>query len=164
MANGVQDVALAFEPKEGNELTKPPRKPSEPIFERGIIEHVLVTGSAMGGLAFITFYYLNQLGVDIQHARNMTLMLMVLFGNIHVLSSRSENSSLFTMPFFSNPFLILAVPIAQLFHIGAMYTPGLNQLLQIQPITVTQWTGLLFVAVVLLFVEEGHKYFLRKRT
>jgi Ca2+-transporting ATPase len=163
IANGVQDVALAFEPKEGNELTKPPRKPSEPIFERSIIEHVLVTGTAMGVFAFSTFYYLNQLGLEIQDARNMTLMLMVLFGNIHVLSSRSENSSLFTMPFFSNPFLILAVPIAQLMHIGAMYTPGLNQILQIQPITAMQWTGLLLVAVALLCVEELHKYFLRNR-
>jgi len=42
ITNGVQDVALAFEPKEGNELTAPPRKSSEPIFERGIIEHVVV--------------------------------------------------------------------------------------------------------------------------
>ena len=163
IANGVQDVALAFEPKEGNELTKPPRKPSEPIFEHSIIEHVLVTGTAMGVFAFGAFYYLNLQGMDLENARNMTLMLMVLFGNIHVLSSRSESRSLLTLPFFSNPLLILAVPIAQLIHIGAMYTPGLNNILQIQPITMQQWMGLLFVAVILLLVEEVHKYFLRKR-
>ena len=55
------------------------------------------------------------------------------------------------------------MPIAQLIHIGAMYTPGLNNILQIQPITMQQWMGLLFVAVILLLVEEVHKYFLRKR-
>ena len=48
----------AREPKEGGELNKPPRKPSEPIFERKIIEHVLVTGSTMGLLAFGTFWFL----------------------------------------------------------------------------------------------------------
>ncbi len=163
IANGVQDVALAFEPKEGNELTKSPRKPSEPIFERRIIEHVLVNGTVMGLLAFATFFYLIEQQTELQNARNLTLMLMVLFGNIHVLSSRSEKISLFTMPFFANPFLILAVPIAQLIHIGSMYTPGLADVLQINPITYQQWMGLLLVATTLLFVEETHKHFLRKR-
>ena len=164
IANGVQDVALAFEPKEGKELTIPPRNPREPIFERSIIEHVLVNGTVMGLLAFTTFYYSIEQGTDLQNARNLTLMLMVLFGNIHVLSSRSETKSLFTMPFFGNPLLTLAVPIAQIIHIGAMYTPGLSHVLQISPITPLQWMGLLLVAISLLFVEETHKYFLRKRT
>lgn len=163
IANGVQDVALAFEPKEGKELTIAPRKPNEPIFERSIIEHVLVNGTVMGVLAFTTFFYALEQETALHNARNLTLMLMVLFGNIHVLSSRSEKRSLFTMPFFANPFLILAVPIAQLIHIGAMYTPGLSHVLQIAPITPRQWIGLLLVAFTLLLVEEIHKYFLRKR-
>ena len=163
IANGVQDVALAFEPKEGNELTIPPRNPSEPIFERRIIEHVLVNGTVMGLLAFATFSYLIELGSELQDARNLTLMLMVLFGNIHVLSSRSEKRSLFTMPFFANPFLILAVPIAQIIHISAMYIPGLSHVLQITPISASQWLGLLVVAITLFVIEEMHKYFLRKR-
>jgi len=163
IANGVQDVALAFEPKEGNELTMPPRNPGEPIFERGIIEHVLVNGTLMGGLAFATFFYFIEQGTDLQNARNLTLMLMVIFGNIHVLSSRSEKKSLFTLPFFANPLLILSVPIAQMIHIGAMYTPGLSAILQINPITSPQWLGLLLVAITLLGVEETHKYMLRRR-
>ncbi|MCW8995631.1 MAG: HAD-IC family P-type ATPase [Psychromonas sp.] len=163
IANGVQDVALAFEPKEGNELKIPPRNPDEPIFEHSIIEHVLVNGTVMGLLAFTTFFYSIQLGTELQDARNITLMLMILFGNIHVLSSRSEKKSLFTMPFFANPLLILAVPIAQLVHIAAMYTPGLSNILQITPITSQQWTSLLLIAMTLLLVEELHKYFLRKR-
>ncbi len=163
IANGVQDVALAFEPKEGKELSVAPRNPNEPIFERSIIEHVLVNGTVMGALAFTTFFYALEQQTALHNARNLTLMLMVLFGNIHVLSSRSEKRSLFTMPFFANPFLILAVPIAQLIHIGAMYTPGLSDVLQITPITARQWMGLLLVAITLLLVEEIHKYFLRKR-
>jgi len=163
IANGIQDVALAFEPKEGKELTEPPRKPTEPIFERSIIEHVIVNGTIMGLLAFATFYSAIALGAELQNARNLTLMLMVLFGNIHVLSSRSEKRSLFSMPFFANPFLILAVPIAQLIHISAMYTPGLSHVLAIKPIPPAQWMGLLLIAFTLLLVEEIHKYFLRKR-
>ncbi|MFT6927073.1 MAG: Ca2+-transporting ATPase [Psychromonas sp.] len=68
------------------------------------------------------------------------------------------------MPLFSKPLLILAVSIAQLIHIGAMYTPVLNNVLQIQAITVEQWGELLLLAFILLFTEEMHKYFVREKT
>ncbi len=163
VANGLQDVALAFEPKEGGELKRPPRNPSEPVFERGIVEHVLVIGSVMGVLCFATYLILIDRGTPVEEARNLVLMLMVLFGNIHALSARSEHRSLFKIKFFANPFLITAVPLAQLIHIGAMYTPGLSDVLQISPITGMQWLTLLGVASLLLIAEELHKYTVRKR-
>ncbi|MEQ8603088.1 MAG: HAD-IC family P-type ATPase [Marivibrio sp.] len=162
VANGLQDVALAFEPKEGGELAQRPRKPSEPIFERRIVGHVLVTGSTMGLLAFGVFWHLNATGVPIEEARNLTLMLMVLFGNIHALSSRSETRSLFSMRLFANPFLALAVPTAQLVHIAAMYVPGLSDVLALSPIGLQEWGTLLLVALGLLAVEEAHKAALRR--
>jgi Ca2+-transporting ATPase len=163
VANGLQDVALAFEPKEGGELTRPPRSPAEPIFERHIIEHILVTGTVMGGLAFATYYSLLNNGTDVADARNLTLMLMVLFGNIHALSSRSEERSLFQIHFFANPFLIIAIPVAQMVHIGAMYMPGLSDVLEIRPITSGQWFSLLGIALILLVIEELHKFWLRRK-
>jgi magnesium-transporting ATPase (P-type) len=163
IANGLQDVALAFEPKEGGELLRQPRKPAEPIFERGIIEHVLVTGSVMGVLAFATFAWLMEQGTSVEEARNLVLILMILFGNIHALSSRSEDKSLFRMRFFANPFLIIAVPVAQLVHIGATYTSWPGEVLQLNPISAQQWLSLLAVALLLLLAEELHKYSIRIR-
>ncbi|MGF1606760.1 MAG: cation-translocating P-type ATPase [Rhodothalassiaceae bacterium] len=163
VANGLQDVALAFEPKEGGELDERPRAPSEPIFERHIIEHVLVTGTVMGGLAFTVYFWLMGQGTPEAEARNLVLMLMVLFGNIHALESRSERRSLFRIRFLANPFLVLAVPFAQLIHIGAMYTPGLSDVLQLQPISFQAWAMLLGVALILLVVEEIHKWTIRRR-
>ena len=161
VANGVQDVALAFEPKEGSELLKPPRKPSEAIFEKHIIEHVLVIGGSMGLLAFAVVATLNYLGVSEAEARNLTLLLMVMFGNIHALSSRSETQSLFKMSWFSNPLLLIAVPLAQAIHVGVMYLPGLRDVLEMQPVTLSQWSWLAGVALLLLLIEETHKWKLR---
>ena len=163
VANGVQDVALAFEPKEGSELKARPRNPNEPIFERHIIEHVLITGTVMGLLAFGNFYYEMQMGATAEQARNLTLMLMVLFGNVHALSSRSESQSIFRMPLQRNLLLVFAVPIAQLVHIGAMYTPYISDVLELQPISFLEWARLLLVACSLLLVEETHKWFIRRR-
>ncbi len=163
VANGLQDVALAFEPKEGAELTRPPRNPNEPVFESHIIQHVIVTGSVMGVLAFSTYAYLMNSGTAVEEARNLTLMLMVLFGNIHALSSRSETRSLFAIRFFANPFLVIAVPFAQLIHIAAMYTPVIGDVLELNPISLNQWLVLAAISLILLVVEELHKWFLRRR-
>ncbi|MCR9071321.1 MAG: HAD-IC family P-type ATPase [Alphaproteobacteria bacterium] len=162
VANGLQDVALAFEPKEGGELSQPPRRPNEAIFERRIVGTVLLIGGAMGLLAYTTFQTLLNLGYDLDMARNLTLMLMVLFGNIRALCSRSETRSLFGIPLLSNPFLVLAVPVAQLVHIGAMYVPGLNGVLAIQPISLHEWAAMLAVALSLLGLEEVHKAWRRR--
>ncbi len=163
VANGLQDVALAFEPAEGDELQQRPRKPTEPIFERRILQHVLVAGSAMGVLAFGVYAFLVQSGSDVDQARNLTLMLMVLFGNVHALSSRSETRSLFRIRFLSNPFLAMAVPLAQLLHIATMYIPGLSSVLSVRPISLGEWLTLLGVALLFLGVEEGHKAWLRRQ-
>ncbi len=162
IANGLQDVALAFEPAEGQELARPPRKTKEPVFERRIVEHVVITGSVMGLLAFATYWYLLVQRTPEPEARNLTLMLMVLFGNIHALSSRSETRSIFQIRFFANPFLVLAVPLAQAVHIGATYMPGISDVLQLQPVSLQSWLALLGVALLLLVIEELHKALLRR--
>ncbi|GMG83922.1 HAD-IC family P-type ATPase [Paralimibaculum aggregatum] len=163
VANGLQDVALAFEPREGGELDRRPRRPDEPIFEARVLRHVLLAGTVMGLLAFGLYAALIWSGHAPEAARNLTLMLMVLFGNLHALSSRSETRSVFAMPLARNPFLALAVPAAQLLHVGAMYVPGLSGVLEIAPISLAEWAGLLCLAAVLLGVEEAAKALERRR-
>ena len=88
---------------------------------------------------------------------------MVLFGNVHALSSRSETQSLFTMPPLRNPFLAIAVPFALLLHLGAMHVPGLRDVLDITPVDGPTLLTLAGIALVFLAFEEGHKATLRWR-
>ncbi|MDX1712049.1 MAG: HAD-IC family P-type ATPase, partial [Rhodovibrionaceae bacterium] len=154
VANGVQDVALGFEPAEGDELDRPPRRPGERIFERRLLEHVAVNGIIMGVAAYLTFGHFLGLGEDVESARNLTLMLMVLFGNVHVLNTRSETRSIFAIPLARNPVLISSVIFAQAVHIGAMYTPVLSGVLDLQPIDFDAWLQLLAVASILIVADE----------
>jgi len=159
VTNGIQDVALAFEPEEGNELKRPARPPNEPIFNRLMIERVLINAIVMGCLAFGLFKWQLMQGVAEQEARNMTLLLMVLFENVHVLNSRSEHASIFRQYFFGNKFLLFGMLAAQGVHIGAMYTPGLSELLELSPVSLQQWSTLLFIALTLILVDELHKLY-----
>lgn len=158
VTNGIQDVALAFEPAEGDELQQRARPPKQPIFNRLMIERVAVNAVVMGCLAFGLFKWQLDMGIAEFEARNMTLLLMVLFENVHVLNSRSEHQSITRQYFFGNKFLLFGMLAAQGVHIGAMYTPGLNSLLAISPVSFEQWSTLLLVALVLIVVDESHKY------
>jgi len=159
VTNGIQDVALAFEPREGNEMHQPPRKPDEPVFNRLMIERTLISAAVIGALAFLTFQNLLSAGMSIEGARNSTLLLMVLFENVHAFNSRSESRSVFSHNPLANPLLLFGTVIAQMVHIAAMYVPGLNTVLDMQPVSLTQWLALVPVALVILLVMELHKWF-----
>jgi len=157
VTNGIQDVALAFEPAEGDELQRRPRPPKEPIFNRLMVERVLINAFVMGGLAFLVFAWQIENGVSVESARNITLLLMVLFENVHVLNSRSETRSLFRISLLSNPLLIFGMLAAQSIHIIAMQTPGISTLLDLEPVSFATWGTLLAIALVLIVVDELHK-------
>ena len=157
VTNGIQDIALAFEPAEGNELKNPPRSPKEGVFNRVMIERVLLSALVIGVVAFLVFKYLYAQGHGLDAARNGTLLLMVLFENIHVFNSRSETRSVFTHNPLRNHFLLFGTLAAQLIHIGAMYTPWISDVLNIQPVSLDYWLDMLLISISVLIVMEGHK-------
>ncbi len=157
VTNGIQDIALAFETGEPGVLMRRPRPPDQPVFDRRMIEQVVLLGSWMGAVAFATFWYLLGRGMPEAEARNIVLLLMVLFENVHAFNARSERRSVFLIPFSANPFLVVAVVAAQAVHIGAMYTPGLRTVLDLQPIAFETWAGIAGVALSLLVAAEIYK-------
>jgi magnesium-transporting ATPase (P-type) len=157
VTNGIQDVALAFEPAEGDELLRPPRSPREPIFNRLMVERVIVSAMVIGIVAFFLFQLLLTRGYTLDEARNGTLLLMVLFENIHVFNCRSEIRSTFRHNPLRNPILLIGTVAAQLVHIGAMYTPWISDVLRIQPVSPQHWLELLGLALSILVVMELHK-------
>ena len=62
-----------------------------------------------------------------------------------------------------NRILLFGTVIAQLIHIGAMYTPWLKDVLGIQPVSLEHWIDLLLLAMTVTVVMELHKLFLQWR-
>ena len=159
----IQDVSLAFDPPEGNELKQPPRDPEESIFDRLMTTRILITAGVMGCICLIEFYWmLNVGGYGEEGARNIVLLQFVLFENVIVLNSRSETQSFFTQPLMKNPLLIYGTLAAQAMHIAAMYTPGLSDVLYIHPVSLREWSILLAIALIPMAVIEMEKWVRRK--
>jgi len=164
VTNGIQDVALAAERGEGDELSYPPRKPTEPIFNRALLRKVWYSTAIIGGGGFAMFYWLLEQGYTESHARNLLLLLFVLFENFQVLNCRSEHHSIFRRGFFSNPLLLLGVAAAQGLHIAALYIPALSGVLQLSPVSFAEWGVLLGLASIVLLAAEVEKWWSRRNS
>jgi P-type Ca2+ transporter type 2C len=157
VTNGLQDVALAAEKAEGDELTRPPRRPGEPIFDASMLRRIAVSAAVMGGGGFAVFAWLISSGYSVEAARSLLLLLFVLFENFQTLNSRSEHRSVLRQSLFDNPFLITTIIGAQGLHVLATYVPGLNTTLGLQPFAPAEWTTLLLVAATVLVAMELEK-------
>ena len=162
VTNGIQDVALAFEPAEGNELARPPRPPREPVFDRSMLERVLMSALVMGGIAYAAYHWMLARGAAVEDARNGALLLMVLFENVQAFNSRSETLSVFAHNPLRNKLLLFGALAALLVHVAAMYTPGLSAVLGVHPVPASTWAGLVPLALALLAAMELYKAWRRR--
>jgi magnesium-transporting ATPase (P-type) len=164
VTNGIQDVALAFEGGEPGAMKRPPRKPSEKIFNPYMVNQTIVSGATMGLIVFGLWYYLNNYTqMDEIHARDLILLLMVFMQNFHTFNCRSERVSAFKVPLKRNIILVFGVLAAQGIHILSMQIPFMQNILRIEPITFYQWAYILGLAVPIILVMEVFKYFRRKK-
>jgi magnesium-transporting ATPase (P-type) len=165
VTNGIQDVALAFEGGEPDAMKRPPRKPSEKIFNPLMINQTLVSGTTMGFIVFGLWYYLNTYTqMDEIHARDIILLLMVFMQNFHAFNARSERVSAFKIPLKRNIILVFGILAAQGIHILSMHIPFMQNILRIEPIAFNEWLYILVLAVPILLAMEVFKFINKLKT
>jgi magnesium-transporting ATPase (P-type) len=157
VTNGIQDVALAFEPGEPGVLERPPRPPTERIFNRIMIERTLLAGVTFAILGLASWTWWLEQGMSVPEARNLLVQLFVLFEIMHIGNARSENVSMFRLNPFRNPVLLLGTLGALGIHLAALHLPFFQGLLGISPIPWDRWLTLALSASVIVLVMEVHK-------
>lgn len=158
VTEGIQDIALAFEGKEPDIMQRRPRKPKEPVFNKQMVEQCLLVGVYIGTLAFAIFYWLYELqGYSAETARNLVLLFLVSFNNFQTLNCRSETRSAFSIPLNANPFLIISIICAQSLHIAAMHVPLLQDILDLNPVTIGEWSIMIGLASSVFVLGEVYK-------
>lgn len=157
VTNGIQDVALAFEPGEKGILQRKPRPPNESIFNRIMIERTVLSALVMASVGFVVFQWLLKHGWTEYSARNALLLLMVLFENVHIFNCRSELQSAFAISPRKSPILMIGMVAAFLVHLSMMYLPWGQALLDTEPVDGKTWVFLVASALSVLLVMELHK-------
>jgi len=162
VTNGLQDVALAFEPGEKDVLDRPPREPREGIMSRLLIERtILVALIIAAGVIYEFIHALNE-GVSVEKARTIAVTTMVFFQFFQAWNCRSEIQSLFSMNPFGNPFLLFCTIGAFLAHLGAIYVPAMQWIFRMEPIMASEWLRIGLMSLTVVIAVEIDKW-LRRR-
>ncbi len=163
VTNGIQGVALAFEPGEGDSLRRKPRPPGEAVFNRLMIERTVLAMLVVGGGGFAVYDFAIRLGWEVADARNLLLLTMVLFENFHVGNCRSETRSAFALSPLRSPALFFGTLGAFLIHVVAMHVPFLQNILGTSPVDPMFWGTALAVSVIIVPAVELHKWWWARR-
>jgi Ca2+-transporting ATPase len=158
VTNGLQDVALAFEPGEPDVLQRPPRSQKEGILSRLLWERTALAGVVMAAGTLALFRWeLDRPGSSLAAAQTVALTTMVLFQVFHVGNSRSERQSILRRSPLSNPFLFVSTAAALSVHVGALYFPPTQFILRVEPIELEAWVRIVLIAASVLAAVEVHK-------
>ncbi len=163
VTNGIQDVALAFEPGDPDVLDRPPRGRREPLIPWLLWERTAFVGLVMaaGTLALFRYEY-DQSGGDLVRAQTVALTTLVLFQVFHVGNSRSEWRSIFSKSPLSNPLLFVGTAFAVSIHTLALYASPTQYVLRVGPVEWQTWLRIVAVAASVVIVSEMHKVIRRR--
>ena len=158
VTDGLQDLALSFEKDTDDIMKEQPRNTKESLFDKLLMEEILISGIFIGGIVFGLWYYLiNVAHMEVAHARGYIMALMVFIQNIHVLNCRSEKHSTFKMSFKSNPLVLFSILSAIGLQIIIMEVPLLSRILGTYSVSFVNMIYLFLLALPVLIVMEIFK-------
>jgi Ca2+-transporting ATPase len=164
VTNGLQDVALAFEPGEKGILDRPPRSPGEKIFSGLLIHRTILIGFILAAGTLYTFIGALNDGASIERARTIALTTMVFFQFYQAFNCRSERVSVFKMSPLSNPFLFFSIVAAFFAQLAVLYVPTLQYIFRTVPLSIHEWIEIGVVTSTIVIVVEIDKYIRRRRS
>ena len=147
VASVALSLPLAFEAKEPDIMSRPPRPPNEKILGGLVLWRTLIVAllMALGALALFR-YELNvarQLGHSsddvVRKAQTIAVTTVIFFQIFYFLQCRSLKSSVFKIGFFSNPTALLGIGSLILLQITFVHLPVMNKLFHSSPLPVEDW-------------------------
>ena len=158
VTDGIQDFALSFERAENDIMKEKPRDPKESLFDKTILEEIIVAGTIIGLIVFAVWYYLIKVAhMNVPTARGYIMALMVFIQNIHVFNCRSEHASAFKVPLKNNKLIVIGVIASVLLQVIVMEVDVLSTLLQTVVVPFSSMIGLFAIASIVLVLMELYK-------
>ncbi len=152
-------LSLAFEPKERDVMSRPPRAPKQPLLTLPLIMRTgLVSLIMLGGALGLFLWELRVEQAGLAAARTVAVNTIVLVQMIYLFNCRSLHHSIFAIGLFTNRWTILgslAMLVAQLLF---TYLPLMNKLFHTAPIDAVSWLRIVGVAALAFVAVELEKW------
>lgn len=138
VTDGLPAIALGVEPAEDSTMSRKPRAPGESFFADGLMAKIVFRGFLIGFGTLGCFITMLNLGGSVACARTGALMTLVFSQLIHVFECKSEEKNIFTVPYFNNIKLLLAVLLSAAVILSAVYLPPLQLVFSTVPLNTAQ--------------------------
>lgn len=129
VTDGLPAIALGLEPKEANVMEQKPRRADAGIFSDGLLFQIVFRGVLIGLTTLMVFASIFRLSGSLDTARTAAFVTLVFTQLVHVFECKSEEKTLFSVPYFNNWKLIFAVLTSLTVILCAVYLPALQPIL-----------------------------------
>lgn len=152
MTDSLPALALGMEKAEPDIMNRPPRDPNEHILH-GEFGRLMVAAFVGFSASFILYLWLLSNGTELIEARSVTITLAILFELFVVISMRSSKP-IWTIGFFSNPWMLGAISVPFALQFILLFTP-MAKVFHLTRITGAQWFMVFGISVAgFLFFES----------
>lgn len=164
VTDGLQDLALSFEKEDDDLMKQKPKDTKESLFDKLLIEELILSGLFIGFLVFGVWYFLiNHLHMPEDIARGYVMALMVFVQNIHVINCKSEHKSLFKYKYTDNPFVLISIFVSIGLQVLIMEIEPLSVVLKTTSVPFLHMIYLFAISLPILVLMETFKKIKRKK-
>lgn len=128
LTDGLPAIALSLEPPTKHMMQRPPRRAEESFFAGGLLSRIIFRGIFIALSTLGSFTTVLRLSGSVDMARTAALVTLILSQLIHVFECKTENGNLFSVSYFSNGALILAVLFSAAIAASALFFPPMQTL------------------------------------
>lgn len=162
VTDGALTVNLIMEPKEAV-MNRPPNKKSEPIVTKGLLRLLFFRAPIMAAGVIGLFLYEISRGQFLSYARSVAFTVLAVTQWANGINCRSQEKSIFKMPFFSNKYLIVGLCIAVTLQLIIIYSPFLQSFFSTTALKLADWVKIILVGSSIIWAEELRKLIVKKR-
>ena len=155
-------LTLAFEKPESNVMSRPPRKPDEPLLSGFLVWRIVFVSVIMVGGTYGLFLWEQSQASSIPVARTVAVNVLVMFEMFYVFNNRYLLGSVFNRRgSFGNRLIWLAVVVLMIAQLGLTYWSPMQAMFGTQSLNWQSWKRIVVVAASLFVLVELEKLIIR---
>ncbi len=151
-------LTLAFEPLEGDIMSRAPRPPAEPIVTGVLAGRIVLVGTLLVIGAFWLFNFELGGGESLNYARTAAVNVFVFGEMAYLLNCRSLRRSWWSMGVLSNPWVWFGIITMFVLQMGFTYLLPMQTAFETAPLQLDTWLHIVAVALCVSMIVAIEKY------
>jgi Ca2+-transporting ATPase len=155
------DIPLGLEPRFGDELKQPPRRPGVGLIFPGLFLRIISMAILIGLGSFLIFRWA-EARMSLEQAQTLVFCSLATFEWFMAFSARSDEHTVFKLGIFKNRVLVFSIAAAVLLQLAVVYVPFLQVAFHTVPLGLSEWGIIVAAGGGLFLIEEIRKAILPK--